>query len=425
MDKPTPAPTKRKSNRYILTLLFLTMFIIMVGFGIIMPILPYYAERMGASATELGLLTALYAGLQFIFAPFWGRVSDRIGRKPVLLLGLFGFSLTFIGFGLSTELWMLYVSRGVSGLLTSATLPTVMAYIADTTEKENRGGGMSVLGAAMGLGMIFGPVIGGFLGEFNPSTPFFFSAGLALMIAIFAIFFLPESLSEAARIAARADNRRRGMLDVLRMLRGPLGFLLLLALLTSFGMAQLESTSALFYEHRFGAGEAEMGFIFMVMGVVSFLTQFLLVGRTIRWLGEKRTIQFALVGVSVAFLVFPLIENIRGALVVISLMGFSSSFLRPALNTIISNRTTASEQGVTLGVANSYYSLGRMFGPVTGGIIYDYLGVNMPFLFAAVINSAAIALSFLFLRERIQSGGESVIQAAGHEISPELRTGGE
>ncbi|MEM5774207.1 MAG: MFS transporter, partial [Anaerolineaceae bacterium] len=116
-----------RSNRYSQTLLFLTMFIIMVGFGVIMPILPYYAENMGASATDLGLLTGMYAGLQFLFAPIWGRVSDRWGRKPVMLLGLFGFTLTFAGFGLSTELWMLFVSRGISGFITSATVPAVMA----------------------------------------------------------------------------------------------------------------------------------------------------------------------------------------------------------------------------------------------------------------------------------------------------------
>jgi DHA1 family multidrug resistance protein-like MFS transporter len=403
----------RKSNRYILTLLFLTMFIVMVGFGIIMPILPYYAESMGASATELGLLTALYAGLQFIFAPFWGRVSDRIGRRPVLLLGLIGFSLTFIGFGLSTRLWMLYLSRGISGLITSATLPTVMAYIADTTEKENRGNGMSILGAAMGLGMIFGPVIGGFLGEYSPSTPFFFSAGLALTIALFAVIFLPESLSETARATARLDKRRRGVLDVLRMLKGPLGFLLILALLTSFGMAQMESTSALFYERKFGAGEAEMGFIFMVMGVISFLAQFLLVGRAIKYLGEKKIIKYALLGVSIAFVVYPLISNITSAMIVVAIMGFSSSFLRPALNTLVSNQSSASEQGVAMGVANSYYSLGRMFGPVTGGIIFDYMGLNMPFYFAAVVNLTAFSLSFLFLRAEKQPVVQSLPHTAG------------
>ncbi len=404
----------QKSNRRILTLLFLTLFIIMVGFGIIMPILPYYAEKLGASATELGLLSALYAALQFLFAPFWGKLSDRVGRKPVLLLGLFGFTFTFIGFGLSTELWMLFVTRGLSGLISSATLPTVMAYIADTTDSKARSKGMSLVGASMGLGMIFGPAIGGFLGEFNASAPFFFSAFLALAIAVFALFFLPESLSAENKLAAQNTTKKGGgVFDIFRMLRGPLAFLLLLALLTSFGMAQLESTSALFYERRFHAGEADMGLIYMVMGVVSFFTQMFLVDKVINRLGEQRAIQFGLLGSFISFLLFPWVQNLTGAIAVNVLMGFTTSFLRPALNTLISNRTPANEQGVTLGVTNSYYSLGRMFGPITGGLIFDHLGLTGPFYFAAVINSLAFGSTFILFARKSRLKPQTMPHNAG------------
>ena len=404
----------RKSNRYIFSLLLLTLFVIMVGFGVIMPILPYYAENLGASATELGLLTATYASLQFVFAPFWGKISDRTGRKPILLIGLFGFAITFVGFGLSTRLWMLFAARAVSGLISSATLPTVMAYIADTTEKGERGGGMSQLGAAMGLGMIFGPVIGGFLGEFSASTPFFVSAAMAFAVAVFAIFFLPESLTDEVRKAAHQDtSRSSGILDIFNMLRGPLAFLLLMALLTSFGIAQLESTSALFYERKFGAGEAEMGLIFMVMGVVQFIAQMFLVGRVIKRLGEERAIQIGLFGSAAAFAVYPLITNLSSAMVVVGFMGLSTSFLRPALNSLISNRTSASKQGVTLGVANSYYSLGRMFGPVTGGLLFDYLGLNSPFLSAALINFLAFALTMFIFAKNEKEPAHIVAHTAG------------
>ena len=387
----------------------------MVGFSIIMPILPYYAESMGASATELGLLTATYATLQFFFAPMWGRISDRVGRKPVLLLGLFGFTFTFIGFGLSTELWMLFASRTISGLLTSATLPTVMAFIADTTEREQRGVGMSQLGAAMGLGTIFGPVLGGLLGTFSPSTPFFVAAGLGFAVAVFATIFLPESLSPQMRAAAKISDkpRKSGIVSIFSMLGGPLAILLILALLISFAMAQLESTSALFYERKFSAGEAELGMIFMVMGVVSFLTQMFLVGRVINWLGEERTIQFSLVGGTFSFLLYPLINSLVSAMAVVSLMGLITSFMRPALNSIISKRTPADEQGVTMGVTNSYYSLGRMFGPVTGGLIFDYLGLNGPFLFASGIMALGIGLSFILLGKRMQLQTSTSTHQAG------------
>lgn len=413
MNKKKSAKNGRKSNRHILTILFLTMFIVMAGFGIIMPILPYYAESMGASATELGMLTSLYAGLQFIFAPVWGRISDRVGRKPILLLGLIGFSLTFVGFGLSTRLWMLFASRGLSGLLTSATLPTVMAYIADTTDHENRGSGMSFLGAAMGLGMIFGPAIGGLLGAFSANTPFFVSAAMAFTIAIFAFFFLPESLSAEARASAREDKRRHGVLDIFKMLKGPLGFILILGFLLNFGLAQMESTSALFFEGKFGTDETELGVIYMVMGVVSFFTQVLLVGKAIRILGEQKLIRLSLFGVATAFVIFPLHTNLYITVAVISVMGFSSAFLRPALNTLISNRTPVSEQGVTMGVANSYYSLGRMFGPITGGIIFDHIGLSMPFFFAALITFVTFLLASFFFRQETKMQAHSIPHTAG------------
>ena len=406
-------PGRQRSNRYNQTLLFLTMFIIMVGFGVIMPTFPYYAENMGATATDLGLLTGMYAGLQFVFAPIWGRVSDRWGRKPVMLLGLFGFTLTFAGFGLSTELWMLFVSRGISGFITSATLPAVMAYIADTTDHENRGNGMSLLGSAMGLGTIFGPVIGGFLGEFSASTPFFFSAFLALGVGIFAWVFLPESLSPEMRALSRTSTKHTNpFLDVFRLLGAPVGLLMILALLTSFGMAQMESTSALFYEDQIQATGSDLGIIFMVMGAVSFATQFLLVGRSIRHLGEQKTFIWSLAGVVVSFLMFSLIRSMISALTAVVVMGFFSSFFRPALNTMLSNRTSAAEQGVTLGVINSYYSLGRMIGPVTGGIIFDHLGIHMPFYFAAVITLVSLALAAIFFQRKSLTGLSEVPETA-------------
>jgi multidrug resistance protein len=258
-----------KNNRSSLALLFLTMLIVNTGFGVIMPILPYYAQSLGADATVLGLLSATFATLQFFFAPIWGRLSDRFGRKPILLVGLGGFGISMLVFGLSTQLWMLFLARSVSGILSSATLPTVMAFIADTTQPKDRAGGMGLMGAAGGLGMILGPVIGGFLGAGSAHIPFFFSAGLALLVWFFALLFLPETFSREQRALAattRPAQSQGRLAALLSALRGPLAFLMVLAALTSFGMAQLESTGALFARQRFGAGEIEMGTAFMIMG---------------------------------------------------------------------------------------------------------------------------------------------------------------
>lgn len=399
----------KTTNRRAVTVLFLTMFIVMVGFGVIMPILPFYAENMGATATHLGLLFASYSIVQFFFSPVWGQMSDRVGRKPMILVGLLGFGLSFLLFGLATSLWMLFAARILGGILSAATLPTVMAYIADTTDTKARGGGMGILGAAMGMGITFGPVIGGFLGEYSPSLPFYFSAGLALAVAIFAFFFLPESLSVAARQRARSAVRQRSSLsEVVTALRGPIGFVLLLAFLASFASANLEGTFALFSQAHLGFGEAEMGLVFGVMGVVMALTQGLLVGRFINRWGEERMIQVGLVSSAVGFIFFLATFNMLSLLVVMALMGVGNAAMRPAVNSLASKLVPPEEQGSAMGVVNSYNSLGRIFGPVVGGVIFDVLGYQWPYIVGSVLFFLILGLSFpLFSRNRARTGASA------------------
>ena len=392
-----------KTNRYSLAILFFTMLIVNTGFGVILPILPYYAQSLGASATILGLLAATYATIQFIFAPIWGRLSDRVGRKPILLIGLVGFSISFLIFGLANRLWMLFLARIIGGLLSSSTLPTALAFISDTTRPDNRARGMGLLGAAGGIGMILGPALGGFLGEISPQMPFFFSAGLALVVAGFALVVLPETYPPAARLAAshRPPAVRRSRLHmIVSALKGPLAFLMILATLSSFGMAQLESTAALFARARFNAGEAEMGAMFMLMGILGVFAQFFLVAPMIAKLGERHAIQVSLTGVGISMFLFGFVPSILIALPVVILMGLSMAFLRPALNTLVSRSAPPSEQGVTMGMVNSFYSLGMMFGPVTGGLIFDQMGIAWPFFSAALVHLAGLAVSLVAFRQK-------------------------
>ncbi|MBS1253912.1 MAG: Tetracycline resistance protein, class B [Anaerolineales bacterium] len=377
-----------------MTILFLTLFIVMVGFGVIMPILPFYAENMGASATHLGLLFASYSMIQFFLAPIWGRQSDKRGRKPVILIGLVGFSVSFLLFGLATSLRMLFAARILGGILSSAVLPTVMAYVADTTDEEARGGGMGIMGAAMGMGVIFGPAIGGFLGEISPTLPFFFSAALALAVAAFALIFLPESLSEAARQEAReSETQRSGLTEIWAAARGPLGFILILAFLASFAAANIEGTFALFSEAHLGFGKAEMGVVFVSMGIVMVLMQGLLVGRLLNRWGEKRMIQVGLLSSAVGYVLFLATFDMPSMIAVMAVMGVGNASLRPAVNSLVSKRTSAGEQGSMLGVVNSYNSLGRIFGPVTGGLIFDIMGYRWPYILGSVLFFLILGLS--------------------------------
>ncbi|MEZ4617960.1 MAG: MFS transporter [Caldilineaceae bacterium] len=407
----------KQTNRRSMTILFLTMFIVMVGFGVIMPILPFYAESMGATATDLGLLFAAYSIVQFFFSPIWGQMSDRVGRKPMILLGLVGFALSFVLFGLANSLTMLFVARILGGVLSAATLPTVMAYIADTTDTKSRGGGMGVLGAAMGMGITFGPVIGGYLSEISAALPFYFSAALALAVACFAAFFLPESRPKAAQLAARQSTVRRGPLgnlaDVWTALLGPIGFILILAFLASFASANLEGTFALFSEEHLGFGASQMGLLFGIMGVIMALTQAFLVGPFINNWGEERMIKIGLISSAVGYICLLFTYDMLSVAVVMGVMGIGNAALRPAVNSLASKRSAADQQGAVMGIVNSYNSLGRIFGPIMGGFIFDLLGYQWPYITGGVLFLLIWGLSIVLFNRDQRSGDSLVTVEAG------------
>ncbi len=196
--------TSQRKNLYILAF---SLVVVMLGFGIVIPIMPFYVEQLGAGGTELGLLVASYAIMRLICGPLWGSLSDRIGRKPVLMVGVFGYGVTMILFGLATKLWMLFLFRILSGILSSATSPTTMAYIGDSTPENERSQGMGALGAAVGVGTIFGPGLGGLLAGKNLAAPFFIAGGMSFCALLLIWLFLPESLTAAA--CQEADGKKR------------------------------------------------------------------------------------------------------------------------------------------------------------------------------------------------------------------------
>jgi multidrug resistance protein len=394
-----PAIAAPSSLAYRHLILFLIMFVNMVGFGIIMPILPFYAEQMGASATHLGLLFSVYSVMQFFFAPAWGRLSDRIGRKPVIVTGLAGFSLSFLLFGLSTELWMLYAARILGGALSSAALPTVMAYVADTSDDAHRGGAMGRISAAMGLGITFGPVLGGFLGEVGPSFPFFFAAGTGALVCLFAGTFLPESVTESARSAAKARPARRLGLGALgQALLGPIGFVLVLAFLSNFASSNLQGTFALYSEAQFGAGKSELGILFGAMGIAMAAAQGFLIGPLIRRWGEQRTIQLGLFCNGIGYVGFLFAVSVWTMLPNMLLMGLGFAAMMPSVNSWVSKRGDPEQQGLNMGIVNAFSSLGRVFGPIAGGMIFDLVGPQWPYLVGATIFFVALGFAIVQFR---------------------------
>src|SRR5512136_1275812 len=224
------------SNRNVI-ILSLALIVVSLGFGMVIPIFPFYIERMGGGGKELGLLVAVAALTELIFGPVWGSLSDRVGRKPILLVGMAGYGVSSLLFGLATELWMLYAARALSGVLSAATASTAMAYIGDSTSEKERGGGMGVLGAAGGLGLILGPGFGGWLGGISLATPFFAAAGISLATVLLILFLLPESLPAQARQPSDKKIKTIQFDELWHALLSPIGILLFMAFLASFGLA--------------------------------------------------------------------------------------------------------------------------------------------------------------------------------------------
>ena len=386
-----------KQNRRSMALLFVTLVVVMLGFGMIIPLIPFYIDGFGASGSELGLLMATFATMQFIFAPIWGRLSDRHGRKGILMIGILGNAISQLFFGLSTELWMLFASRALAGILSAATLPTAMAYIGDSTSEEDRGSGMGMIGAAMGVGMVLGPGLGGWLSGFSLSMPFFAAAGLSALMLVFVLLLLPESLPKDARTQDKTGLRGPQFGEMWRALSGPIGFLLILAFLVSFGLANFEAVFGLYALERYEYGPARVGTILTVIGLASAVVQGGLTGPLTRRWGEVAVIRASLLGSAIGFVLMLQARTYAAVLLTVSFFVISNALLRPAVSALISQRAR-SGQGMAMGLNNSFMSLGRMAGPAWAGFIFD-IQMGYPYLSGALIMLAGFLLSLGWLKE--------------------------
>jgi DHA1 family multidrug resistance protein-like MFS transporter len=371
----------------------------MLGYGMVIPILPFYIERLGGSGREMGILVALAALTELFFGPIWGGLSDRFGRKPVLAVGIFGYSLSLVLMGLAQRMWMLVAARALSGVLSAATMPTAMAYVGESTSEEDRGAGIGYLGSAAGLGVILGPGIGGWLGGDSLALPFFVGAALALIALLLVWMLLPRSPSKAevqalgeATDLPEMGGGRRTVLNPRRIrqtLKGPAGFPILLLFIVSLGLANFEAVFSLYAARTFGYGPERVGTIIVVIGVVTTLGKGVLTGPlTKRW-GEGLVIKGSLVAGAIGYLVLLAAYNYVTVLLATGLFILSKTVLRPALLSLISKRSDA-ELGAMMGLGNTSINLARVIGPIWAGFAFD-LDVRYPYLSGA----AVLTLGFL------------------------------
>jgi multidrug resistance protein len=358
----------------------------MMGVGIIIPNIVYHAETNHVTVPQATLLFTLYSLMQFLFAPVWGHLSDRLGRKPILVAGLLGNAVGLAMFGMSTQLPFLYAARGFSGLMSSAALPTAMAYVADVTDEKSRGRGMGLMGAAMGLGFIFGPGIGGYLSRFGYGIPFLVASGLNLLTCILAALLLRESLGTRAHATTGEGSPEitapEGPLSsdvpvleppiiprTSRALASPLLPFYLVAFFVTFSMASLESVFPWYIKHTFGFGARDMGVMFLFMGIVVFLVQGFLLGRWIGALGEENVLVSGLMINALGFLLVIAAGGPVSLTAALVVGGVGNQIMRPTNASLITKRTKRG-RGAAIGIMDSFDSAGRILGPMAAGALY-------------------------------------------------------
>ena len=379
-----------------LNILSFVLLVVSLGYGIFSPILPFYIKSMGASGTELGLLNASYAVMRLIFGPIWGSVSDRIGRKRILMVGILGFGITMVWFGLATQLWMLFTARILAGILSSATAPTTMAYISDNAPEGELSKGLGRLSAAGGIGAILGPLLGGMVASDSLSTPFFIAAGLAGVSLVLAFIFLPES-KPTQEEEPEKKKRMINLREWGKAIISPVGKLFTLTFVSTSGLYIFSNAFGLYGLERFGFGTEEVGVVYMVLGLVSMLSVGLLIGPATKFLGEEKTTIYGFLAAAVSLCLMLVAKGFIAILLFTTILAVAISLQSTALISLTSKHATT-EQGVTMGLSNSFVSLGRIVGPIAGGVLLD-ININLPFAGAAGMLSIAFILSLFWIKK--------------------------
>jgi MFS transporter, DHA1 family, tetracycline resistance protein len=379
--------TRRRS----LLVVFLSVFIDLVGFGIVLPLLPIYSERFGASGLVIGLIFSSYSLMQFLGGPFWGLLSDRIGRRPIILLSNLGSAVSYLLFAYaslqtgSTAIWLLLASRLFAGSC-GANLTIASAYIADVSPPEKRSQGMALIGVAFGLGFSFGPAIGSFAVQlFGLAGPGWVAATICSANFLFGYLVLGESLQPGSAPVAR----RPRLAQYARTIRQPtVGLLILIYFLATFCFAAFESTFPRLLDRRPDNAIEYVGYLFAYCGIIALVIQGGFIGPLVRKLGESRLIAISLAAFAIGLVLLPNLDHMGGLIFSLGLVAAGSALNRPPTFGLISRHTPPEEQGAVLGVAQSAGSLARIFAPILANLLFES-GAALPYVACAII--AAIA----------------------------------
>ena len=369
-----------------------------IGFGIVIPVLPELV-----SPFHLNMMLILYSAVSFVLSPLWGSLSDKIGRRPVLLLGLAGFAVSFFLLGIAGDsLWLMYVSRILGGAFSGAATSCAVAYVADITTEENRTKGMGLVGMSIGLGFIFGPAIGGLLAGIELSVPFFVSAALSFVTLLFAASRLPESLTPEKRAAiGKRESRWKAF-------TGSLKYLYMLSFFVTFTLAGVEGTLQYFEIEKFGATPRDIGIMFLVSGIVGAAVQGGVVRKYVKQGDEPKVIGIGLVFSAAGFFLLLFSSSLLNASLFLTVFSIGNNLIRPCVLSLITQKAKTG-QGVATGLNSSMDSLGRIFGPLMGVTAF-HLHINLPLILGGLLCLGAILLLVPFMAGEKRQANE---QAAG------------
>jgi MFS transporter, DHA1 family, tetracycline resistance protein len=387
-----------RANRGSLGVIFLTVMLDLLGFGIVIPILPLYAKDLHASDVQTGLLLATYSIMQLFFAPIWGRLSDRAGRRPVLLVSILGSCGSQLGYALAPSLGWLIAARAFAGVC-GANITAAQAYIADVTDEKSRASGMGMVGAAMGLGFVFGPAAGAFLSRHSATLPFFVASALAGVNFILALVILKEPRPAEERSHARTLT----WAGLLRAATTPrLATLMTLFFIVTFSFSILEATISLFLERVFHYGRSQAGWIFCWVGLVMVVVQGGLIRPLSRRFGERALIIAGTLTMSVGFVLSWLEPSVLLLVGATTLLAAGNGLNNPSLSSLISRAAAGEDQGGVLGVAQSLGALARATAPVTGTFLLSR-GTRLPYEVSGAIMLVACAFAALAVRQPASS----------------------
>jgi DHA1 family tetracycline resistance protein-like MFS transporter len=355
-----------------LALVFGFVFIDVLGYSLILPLLPYYAGQFGASLTVVGLLSTSNAVAKLIAAPVIGRLSDRYGRRPLLIFSIVGTVLSFLVLGFANSLFLLFLSRVLDGLL-GGNVALARAYITDITDQENRARGLGRIGAAFGIGFIIGPAIGGFLSQFGYAVPAFVAAGFSLLNLIAVIIWLPESLPEEKQ--GESSRSRFNIQEIWEALHRPcMGPLLLVRLGQSLAFGLFQTNFSLYAKSHLGLEAQSTSYILTYVGLLSALTQGLIVGELTDRFPEKRLLFVMAIVLTISLFAWGWVGNVWTLLVVMAPLAFSTGVLNTVIGSLLTKSVYEKEVGGTLGLSSSARTLSQIVTPTTGAFLLEQTG---------------------------------------------------